>query len=415
VAARVFYGWIVVGAAFVALFVAFGSMYAFGAFFRELETEFAASRADISLIFALGGFLYFTLGAFTGALADRIGPRTIVGAGALFLAAGLYLASRAETLLGVYLLYGLGVGLGVGCMYVPAVGAVQRWFDRRRGLASGIAVAGIGLGTLVVPPLSTWLIGIGGWRFTYAMLAAGTLVLGLLAASLLEESPERRGLARDGAPPAPAPQGGARPPPAGLTLAQTLRSRPFWLLYAAGLLTSFGLFIPFVHLAPYAVDRGLPEAFGVLLVGLIGVGSVVGRFLLGGTADRIGRRFALGLMFAGMAAMLVLWLVAGAARPALVVFALVFGACYGGFVALMPAIAADYFGGRHVSGIIGTLYTSAGIGNLLGPTLAGLAFDLSGSYALPITVSALLNLAAVGFIAFNAEPSRFRAAAWARA
>src|SRR5690606_7647271 len=125
-------------------------------------------------------------------------------------------------------------------------------------------------------------------------------------------------------------------------------------------------------------------------------------------------RFALGLMFAGMGAMLLLWLVAGAARPALVVFALVFGTCYGGFVALMPAIAADYFGGRHVSGIIGTLYTSAGIGNLLGPTLAGLAFDLSGSYALPIAGAALANLAAVGLIALNAEPARFRAVAWAR-
>lgn len=408
---RFFHGWIVVAAAFVALFVAFGSMYAFGAFFKELEREFAADRADISLIFALGGFLYFSIGAVTGSLADRIGPRMIVGAGAVFLAAGLFFASRADTLYGVYLMYGAGVGLGVGCMYVPAVGAVQRWFDRRRGLASGIAVAGIGVGTLIVPPLSAWLIALGGWRYAYAVLASGTLVLGLLAAMLLEQSPERRGLQRDGAPAAPGSTGAATA--AGMSVGQALRTRPFWLLYGAGLLTSFGLFIPFVHLAPYATDRGLSETFGAFLVGLIGVGSVVGRFALGGTADRIGRRRALALMFAGMAAMLLLWL-AAEGRAALVVFALVFGACYGGFVALMPAIAADYYGGRQVSGIIGMLYTSAGIGNLLGPTLAGLAFDVSGSYALPIAVAAAANVAAVGCIALNAEPSRFRAAAWAQ-
>ena len=191
-AERLFRGWIVVGAAFLAMLVAFGAMYALAVFFRELEREFAASRADVSLVFALGGFLYFTVGALTGSLADRLGPRAIVSAGAVFMAAGLFLASRADSLLGVYVTYGLGVGLGVGFIYVPAVGTVQRWFDRRRGFASGLAVAGIGVGTLVVPPLAAWLIEQGGWRNAYAILAGGTLGLGLIAAALLEHSPERR-------------------------------------------------------------------------------------------------------------------------------------------------------------------------------------------------------------------------------
>lgn len=402
---RFFRGWIVVGAAFLAMFVAFGAMYAFAAFFRELEREFAASRADVSLIFSLSGFLYFAIGAVTGSLADRFGPRRVVGAGMLLIAAGLLLASRARTLHEVYVTYGLGVGLGVGFVYVPAIGTVQRWFERRRGFASGLAVAGIGVGTLVVPPLAAALIRWSGWRGAYVLLAAGVLVLGALAAALLDHSPERRGLHRDGV--APNAPGGAAAPAGGLSVGEALRTRPFWLLYAAGAATSFGIFIPFVHLAPYAVDQGLPETFGVLLVGLIGVGSVVGRFALGGAADRIGRRRGTGLMFVGMAAMLFLWL--GAAGPvSLVIFALLFGTCYGGFVALIPALTADYFGGRAVSGIIGFLYTSVAFGTLLGPTAAGLAFDVSGSYTVPIAAGAVANLIAALCIWLTADPARFR-------
>ena len=135
---------------------------------------------------------------------------------------------------------------------------------------------------------------------------------------------------------------------------------------------------------------------------------MVGRFAIGGAADRIGRRFATALMLIGMSAMLFLWL-AATGRIALVAFALVFGVCYGGFVALVPALTADYFGGRSVSGILGFLYTSVALGTLFGPTLAGLAFDLFGSYALPITAGAVANLIAIGCVALTVEPARFRA------
>jgi MFS family permease len=405
-ATRVFYGWIVVAAAFLAMLVAFGGMYAFAAFFRELEHEFAASRGDIALIFSLSGCIYFTVGAVSGPLADLRGPRIIVGAGIVLIAAGLFLASRAATLLEIQILYGVGVGLGVGFVYVPAIGTVQRWFERRRGFASGIAVAGIGVGTLAVPPAAAWLIQQAGWRSAYAIMAGAVLVLGFVAAALLEHSPERRGLHRDGVPlSGDAPE---RDAPA-FTLTQALRSRPFWVLYAAGAATSFGIFIPFVHLTPYAIDQGHTESFAVLLVGFIGVGSTVGRFLLGGMADRMGRRLATGLMFAGMAAMLLLWLLARG-PVLLVVFALFFGAFYGGFVALMPALTADYYGARSVAGVIGFLYTSVALGTLLGPTLAGFVFDASGSYAAPIVIAAAANLIAVACVACLAEPEKFRAA-----
>ncbi len=163
----IFYGWFVVAAAFTVTLVGFGCAYTFSAFLAPLQAEFGASRGSVSLVFSLAGFLYFALGVLSGPLADRWGSRTLAVLGMLLTGAGLALASVAQTLTQVYLAYGLGVGLGVGLSYVPAIGAVQRWFVRRRGFASGIAVSGIGVGTLVMPPLATALIAAFGWRHAY--------------------------------------------------------------------------------------------------------------------------------------------------------------------------------------------------------------------------------------------------------
>ena len=156
---RIFYGWWVVAAAFAITFLGFGSAYTFSAFLEQLQRDFGASRDSVSLVFSLAGFLYFGLGIVSGPLADRFGSRPLVLIGMILLGLGLALASAAQNLIEVYAAYGLGVGLGMGCAYVPAIGAVQRWFVRRRGFASGLAVAGIGVGTLVMPPLASLLIG----------------------------------------------------------------------------------------------------------------------------------------------------------------------------------------------------------------------------------------------------------------
>ena len=176
------------------LFVGFGTAYSFAAFFHPLRDEFDATRGDISLVFALTGFLYFVLGAVSGPLADRIGPQRVILAGVALIALGLFLASAAQHLWQVYLTYSLGVGVGVGLAYVPAVGAVQRWFSRNRGLASGLAVSGIGAGTLAMPLLSAAGIDQFGWRETYIVLGVMTLVVGIPG------GPLRRTLARTSRP-----------------------------------------------------------------------------------------------------------------------------------------------------------------------------------------------------------------------
>src|SRR5215468_7628805 len=188
---RLFRGWLVVAGAFAVTFVGFGSAYTFSAFVGSLQHDFGASRGSVSLVFSLAGFLYFALGIVSGPLADRFGSRPLA-------VIGMALASVAQSLVQVYLAYGLGVGVGVGFAYVPAIGAVQRWFVRRRGFASGLAVAGIGVGTLVMPPLASWLIASLGWRGAYLLLGALAAVIGAGLALLITDDPHDRGLHPDG-------------------------------------------------------------------------------------------------------------------------------------------------------------------------------------------------------------------------
>jgi MFS family permease len=402
----VFAGWWVVAGAFLCMMTGYAVAYSFAAFFGALESEFGARRGETSLVFSISAFLYFLLGFPAGLIADRTGPRPVVIGGLLLIAIGLVAAAQATTLWQIYAGYGLGVGVGIGLSYVPSVAAVQRWFVRRRGAASGIAVAGIGVGTLIGAPLAHQLIAAFGWRQTYLVLAAITVVGALAAGALVRPAPERYGLTPDGDPPHPS---GASAMPAGLGLGEALRSGPFWAIYVGALLLSFGLFAPFVHLVPYAADVGLGEAFGVMLIVLLGVGSTLGRFLFSSVTGWIGRKHSFGMMYVGAAAMLVMWSQSTSA-PALIVFALAFGAFYGGFVAIAPSLAADYFGGRALGSIIGALYSGVAFGALLGSPVAGYAYDFFGSYTGAILAGAALCLVSFVITLMTPEPARWLAA-----
>ena len=331
------YGWVVVWATFVCLALIFGVSYSFAAFFESFAAEFAAQRADVSWIFGLSGFVYFVLGTLGGILADRFGPGRVCASGMVLIALGLLLTSWAPALWMVYLSYGLLVGLGIAFVYTPSIASVQPWFTLRRGLAGGIASSGVGAGTLLVPVLVAMAIGTMPWREAMRVLALVVLVLGLLAAALLRRAPAS---ARPGG-------GGTA---SGLSLGETLRTPTFRWFYLATVLASPVMFIPFAHLPASARDLGLHESLAVGLVGLIGVGTLVGRFSI--------------------------------------------GLSYGSIVSLLPAICMDCFGGRAVASVVGALYSGAAVGNLLGPVLAGAAFDHSGHYFGVMAVCLLLGLLA---------------------
>lgn len=364
--------WVVVWATFVCLAVIFGVSYSFAAFFENFAKEFAAQRADVSWIFGLCGLVYFVLGAGGGMLADRWGPRLVCMTGMVFIAMGLFLTSLAQSLTTVYLSYGLLVGLGIAFVYTPSIASVQPWFNKRRGLASGIASSGVGAGTLILPVVVSYLLTEINWREALQMMSLGVLLIGLTAGFLLKRAPNLSGNTSGQLP--------------GLTLSAALKTPSFKWLYMGTLLGAPVMFVPFAHISAAARDAGVPDAQAVGLVGLIGIGSLVGRFAIGWLADRMGRIKTLMLMQGLMGLSYLVW--AGAQDPwVFAVFALWFGLSYGSIVSLLPAICMDLFGGRAVSAIIGTLYTGAAFGNLLGPVLAGQVFDMTQSYTLVIWIT----------------------------
>ncbi|CCG03633.1 Major facilitator superfamily MFS_1 [Blastococcus saxobsidens DD2] len=363
-----------VAAAFAAMFVSFGIAYSFGAFLEPMAEEFGSGRGTTSVFFALTSLTYFGLGALSGVAVDRYGPRRVLLVGGLALGAGLAATSQAGELWIGLVTYGLGVGIGVACAYVPMVAVVSGWFERRRTLAIGVAVTGIGLGTLTVAPLAAALIGEFGWRNTHLVLGlAGAVVL--VACSLVVSRP-------------PVQAG-----PAALTLREAVRNRDYRRLYLASGLMAVALFVPFVYLPGYAEEAGVDPVAAAALVGVIGAASTAGRLLLGLVAARTGTLRTFQGCFLTMGLSFVLWGLGGG-YGVLVAFAVVLGVGYGGFVAIGPAVVAERFGTTRLGGLLGVLYTSAGIGSALGAPLAGAAVDAFGSYVPAIAGCLALGLAA---------------------
>lgn len=353
--------WVVVGSAFLAMFTVFGVAYSFGEFFGPMADEFGTNRSATALFFSITTFAYFAIGIVSGRVADRIGPRRVVLFGAVAMTVGLLLTAEVSSIQLGYLTYGLGVGIGVACCYVPMVAAVGGWFEERRTFALGLAVAGIGTGTLVLVPIIERVIEAHGWRDAYRVFAAISAVLLLIAAV-----------------------GAHRPPGSAATprpIREVLRGRrDFWLLYISSLFISIALFTPFVYMADYIDTTGANGSAAVLL-GLIGMASIVGRLGFGAIAARIGILRIYQLSFLGLALSFVIWIAADTNYPLLIIFALVLGVSYGGFIALSPAVVAQMFGTVGMGGVLGALYTAAGVGGLIGPPVIGRIIDSSGHTA----------------------------------
>lgn len=366
--------WVVVFAAFAALFTVFGVTYSFGAFFGPISAEFGTGRGASSVVFSLTSLLFFTIGAISGPASDRFGPRPLLIVSTVAFGAGLAATALAGSLWVAYLTYGVGVGVGVGCAYAPMLATVGGWFERRRALALGVTVSGIGLGILVAAPLSARLIDAYGWRSTYLIFAAVGSVTLALSAALISAPP------RHGTTP-------------GSGTGDAIRTPAYRWLYLSNVLLCLVLFVPFVHLPAFAEGAGFGATSAAGLVGLIGGASIVGRILLGAVADRTGPLLGYQASFLLIGASFLLWWV-GDDPWSLVAFAAVLGVGYGGYVALTPVVLAAFFGVERLGGLVGILLTANAVGSALGPPAVGLAVDLTGGYGVVIVVLMLIGLAA---------------------
>lgn len=357
--------WLVVAGAFIANAVGFGIIYSFTVFFPFVLEEFGGSRGAISVIASVEGAVMLGSGAFIGRLTDRFGARRMIFTGSLLVAAGLLLASISRALWQVYLSYGLLLGLGVGCSFLPSNTAAGQWFLRRRGLATGIAVAGSGVGAIVTAPIAERLISSYDWRIAMRFIALVGFMVLLVAAGLVRSRAQRHRTS---------------------VLSQMRRDPIFRTIYLSAFVGSYGYWIPFVHIVPFARDQGVSVAEAALLVSVMGAGNIVGRVVLGAAADRVGRLRIFQLSLAAMAVAIFLWPFARG-PSGLVPFAAAYGFFAGAFISLLFALTADYFGIERLPGVTGLLNTSAALGTLLGAPVSGAIFDATGSYTLAILIA----------------------------
>ncbi len=411
-----FYGWVAVGGAFAVLALTYAVWYSFSVFYVALLEEFGWGRAASAGVFSLFVVTWAAGGAAAGALADRWDASRVMAAGVMVLAAGLVACSRIGDLWQFYLFYGIVAALGVSfSSWIPCVTVVSRWFPARAGAALGVTSAGIGVGILVMVPLSQWLISGIGWRTAYLALAAivvaGVLPIALL---LLSGSPEGLRPSKDGVRPAAKWQERrtrvtATDPPRVVnpewanrewTVGSAVRTRRYWLLFAMLVLNNVATQMIFVHQVAFLVDGGYDRLLAASIVGFTGLLSIGAKIGWGWVSDRVGREvtYTLGLSTLILAVAL-LAATRLAALPWLVyLFSVTFAVGYGVATPLGPAVGADLFAGRRFGSIYGTLGFGNGLGSAAGAWFAGYVFDVTGGY-LPAfacaALSSLLSMAAL--------------------
>jgi len=415
-----FYGWIIVAVTFVTMAVGVNVRTAFSLFFPQIIDEFGWERGITAGAFSFGFVVSAVVSPLIGRLMDRLGPRSVMELGVALMAGGLLLAPLTTQPWHLYLTIGGLVGSGSICLgYSGQSLFLPNWFNRRRGLAIGLAFGGVGVGSVTLLPWVQLMIDQTGWRT--ACTAMGLVVLVVLAPInlLLRKRPEDLGLLADGdAAPAPTsakPLSNVLDPDwAGIdwTLQRAVRTARFWWLaigYAGGLYVWYAVQ---VHQTKYLLDTGFSPAVAVWALGAVSLLGIPGQILLGHVSDRVGREWIWSTSCAGFAICCAA-LIALASYPSLaLVYIMVFaqGALGYGLTSIMGAVVVEIFQGKHYGSIFGTIMVAALAGGAAGPLVTGVLHDLSGSYTLAFLIGiGVSGLSAVAI--WLASPGKVRAVA----
>lgn len=379
---RLFYGWYVAVASGIGLACGLASViiYTFPIFLAPLRAEFGWSQTEVFLALFLTTLTVTIAAPFIGALVDRVGARRVIILGLLLEAAVMAsFATQSGSLTTFYLRYVLLAILGLGTTHVAFARIVAVWFDRRRGLALGIALAGLGLGGFFWPNLSQWAIDTYGWRNAYLIVAAAIVLIGVTAiVTVVRESPQSMGLQPDGAP-APTPGAPAAGPVGGMTLAEALRNRQFWLMVVAFLLIGVGITSIQVHLVPLLIGRGVAPKTAALALSILAVALVVGRLGAGWLMDRFfAPRVAIAFLLGPIVAIFLL--AAGVTGSLAFLAGILTGLAAGAEVDVTAYLASRYFGLRYFSSVYAWFYSAYSLGAGVGPLVTATSVERFGGY-----------------------------------
>jgi MFS family permease len=409
----IYYGWVVVAVMFVTLFVSLGFRFSFGVFYSAILDETGWSRADTASVVSASMIVYACTAALCGYLFDRLGARVLFPIGALAMGLGLMLCSKTETLAGLTAAYGILLGFSYAALgFIPHMAIVPRWFDRRRGLASALSLAGVGLGSLAVAAISAESIVQIGWRETMWWFGIGSMLL-LIPINWLfhRHSAERIGLVLDGRPARAAVRGAASK--ANSSIGEALRTPVFWLLALAVTMTGTCNMIIVVHQTRMLVDMGYGLPLASLIFGMLGVLRAIGGLIWGPLSDRIGRSACVLIICSiSILGLVLLWLTsvvpaeAVALRIALLSgYMLTYGVGFNGISPVYASAVSDRYAGRNLGTLLGLLDLGFGLGSALGPWWAGWMFDRYGSYD-AVILGVALGVALTGFGLWSATRRR---------
>ena len=399
----IFFGWYIVAGGFVLNAILGGLMFhAFGLYVVEFVEEFGWSRTALSIAFSIQMVEAGLLGPIQGFVLDKYGPRRIMLVGITIFGIGFFMLSQINTLTEFYIAFiVIALGMGVGSMMGVAV-AVVNWFNRKRALATAIMTIGFAFGGFLQPGVA-WALENIGWRETSIISGMLVLGIGLPLAMLMRHRPEQYGYGVDGDPPR---QGlGATgtmeeydPDEINFTWQEAMRTRAFWLISVGHALSLLVIGAVMVHFVSYVSDSlgfSLGQAANLLLV--ITVFTVAGMLIGGYLGDRMPMRHILAVAMIGhMVSLLVLTLWATLAGA--ITFSIIHGLAFGARGPLTMAIRAEYFGRASFGTVMGFSSLIILLGMVFGPILAGLSYDITGSYQTGFIGLALVG--GVGSIAF---------------
>ena len=396
---KIFYGWWVVLASFLAgLYVAGAIFYSFTAFIDPLVKEFGWSYTQISLASSLRGLEMGIFAPIVGILLDRYGSRMIMLGGMIVVGSSLILLSNIHSLAMFYvsfLLLAFGAG---GCTSVVVMSAVANWFKKRVGLAMGIAVCGFGASGLVVPVVVK-LIATFGWRNAFLYLGIGAWVIGIPLSMVIRNRPEDYGLLPDGEVKSDADEEDIEEEPeVDITFGQALHNRSFLFIVSAEWIRMMTVGTVITHIMPYLSSIGISRSMSGFISAGIPICSIIGRFGFGWIGDYRDKRYMIAIGLAMISLGLFLFVNIRDSFVIVIIFLLTFAPGYGGGMSLRGAIIREYFGRASFGKMVGLTMGVSSVAGIIGPTLGGWVFDTFKSYA-PLWVGfAFLNLLGIVFI-----------------
>lgn len=406
---KVFYGWWIVAAGFIIQALNGGIyFYGFSTFFNPLIDEFHWSRTELSGAFSLARLEAGIAAPVVGHFLDKLGPRRLMFFGISAVAIGFFLVSYVDSLPFFYFVFFM-ISVGASCGFGGAINvSVANWFSRKRSLALGITISGVGIGGAGVSAMA-WVISQHGWRVGSMVAAAIFFFVALPISLAMRHKPEQYGYHPDGdtiddSPSSTKPKIDMTAMRAGFTPKQALMTSTFWvfsLVFGLRAMITAGIA---VHEIPHLIAIGYSPEVAASILGAMTVISIIGRLGFGWLGDRVDKRYVIAgcLIFQCIG----LYIFANITEFwHIIAFLLIFSPAYGGIIPLIPSTWASYFGRKSFASIQGLGQMVQTVGTIAGPLIAGYTFDVSGSYQFAFLLFAVLNIPSIFLVLLARKPS----------